>query len=721
MRTTPDVLITQVSDILRLRSDEAGRHLPVRFQAVVTYADTEWQNGFVQDGTGGIYFPLAQPGIKAGQWVEVDARTDRGGYAPQLTNVLIRILGDTNLPTPVRVDLDGLSTGSLDAQWIQMDGTIRQVNRQGNRLHLVLTTLRGKFKALVPNVTNQIVPANLLDSMVQVQGACGSEFNANHQLIGITLLIPGMDQVKVIRSGETNVLAVGSMPIKEIGTYDPKREVGARIKAQGVVSLVIPGEGFFIQDTSGGIDVRNGGPNPPHIGDRVEVLGFPTLGDLHPHLEQADFHVMSAGPGPVPRATSAGEMLRSNIYDHMLVSVKARLLQDLPHSANPELILQDGPTIFTARLQATAERGVEPRLRAGSLVQLVGVGILKGNERHEVESFSVLVPGLRGVSVLENPPWWTPRQTIQALAGMTCLIVGAAAWVALLRRQVREQTKQLLQASREAGMAEVATGVLHNVGNVLNSVNVSANLISDRLRQSRLSTLARIVGTLREHQNDLADYLSRDAKGQQLPTLLSHLNDHLLSERGELLQESESLRKNVDHIKDIVAMQQNYATFAGTTQRVKVTDLIEDTVRMNAAALMRHEVRVHREFAPNLPEIVVDKHKVMQILVNLVRNAKYACDDSARAEKQMILRAVNGGGRVKISVIDNGVGIPAENLTRIFNHGFTTRKKGHGFGLHSGALAAKELGGSLTVFSEGPGLGAAFTLDLPISPRGSEP
>jgi len=219
----------------------------------------------------------------------------------------------------------------------------------------------------------------------------------------------------------------------------------------------------------------------------------------------------------------------------------------------------------------------------------------------------------------------------------------------------------------------------------------------------------------------LADYLSRDAKGQQLPTLLSHLNDHLLSERGELLQESESLRKNVDHIKDIVAMQQNYATFAGTTQRVKVTDLIEDTVRMNAAALMRHEVRVHREFAPNLPEIVVDKHKVMQILVNLVRNAKYACDDSARAEKQMILRAVNGGGRVKISVIDNGVGIPAENLTRIFNHGFTTRKNGHGFGLHTGALAAKEMGGSLTVVSEGPGLGAAFTLDLPIAPRGSEP
>ena len=92
----------------------------------------------------------------------------------------------------------------------------------------------------------------------------------------------------------------------------------------------------------------------------------------------------------------------------------------------------------------------------------------------------------------------------------------------------------------------------------------------------------------------------------------------------------------------------------------------------------------------------VEKHKILQILVNLLRNAKYACQDSERADKRLTVRVANGEGRIKISVIDNGVGIPPENLTRIFNHGFTTRKDGHGFGLHSGALAAKEMGGSLT-------------------------
>lgn len=137
---------------------------------------------------------------------------------------------------------------------------------------------------------------------------------------------------------------------------------------------------------------------------------------------------------------------------------------------------------------------------------------------------------------------------------------------------------------------------------------------------------------------------------------------------------------------------------------------------MNEAALMRHDVHVVRDFAPDVGEIMTEKHKILQILVNLIRNAKYACDEVSRNDKTITLQLRNGGGTVKISVIDNGIGIPAENLSRIFNHGFTTRAEGHGFGLHSGALAAREMGGTLTVQSEGPGAGANFTLEVPIQP-----
>jgi len=163
-------------------------------------------------------------------------------------------------------------------------------------------------------------------------------------------------------------------------------------------------------------------------------------------------------------------------------------------------------------------------------------------------------------------------------------------------------------------------------------------------------------------------------------------------------------------------MHQNYARLSGVSETVKVTDLIEDALRMNIGALARHEVQVLREYEPNLPEITVEKHKVLQILVNLIRNAKYACDDTERVDKRLTLHVSNSNNRVRIEVIDNGVGIPAENLSKIFTHGFTTRKGGHGFGLHSGLRTAAELHGSLVAHSDGPGKGATFTLELPLRP-----
>jgi signal transduction histidine kinase len=219
---------------------------------------------------------------------------------------------------------------------------------------------------------------------------------------------------------------------------------------------------------------------------------------------------------------------------------------------------------------------------------------------------------------------------------------------------------------------------------------------------------------MRQHQADLANFLTNDPKGRQLFEYLANLASHLETEEQETLKELSSLCGNIEHIKEIVAMQQAYAMVSGVQEKLQATDLVEDALRLNAGAVERHNVHVTREYS-TVPPILVDKHKVLQILVNLIRNAKYALDDRGHMDKHMILRVEpSSSNSVKISVIDNGVGIPPENLTRIFGHGFTTRKDGHGFGLHSGALAAKQLGGSLTCRSEGPGKGAAFILELPL-------
>jgi len=290
-----------------------------------------------------------------------------------------------------------------------------------------------------------------------------------------------------------------------------------------------------------------------------------------------------------------------------------------------------------------------------------------------------------------------------------------------LEKRVEERTgeleqihSQLVEASRRGGMAEIATNVLHNVGNVLNSVNISTGLIVENVKNSRVSRLAKVVILLREHEQDLGAFITTDPRGKQLTGYLAQLSEHLGAEQEVIAKELESLRRNIEHIKEIVAMQQNYATFGGVKEMIDVVNLVEDSVRINEGTLRRHHVEVIREFEA-VPRINVEKHKVLQILVNLVRNAKHACQESDRTDKRLTVRVANGDSRIKISVIDNGIGIPPENLTRIFNHGFTTRKDGHGFGLHSGALAAVEMGGVLTAQSAGAGQGAAFTLELPCS------
>ena len=304
----------------------------------------------------------------------------------------------------------------------------------------------------------------------------------------------------------------------------------------------------------------------------------------------------------------------------------------------------------------------------------------------------------------------------------TLLVAAAAAWFQLMRSrliraqaEVQEAHQALMRASRQAGMAEVASSVLHNVGNVLNSVNVSAHLLDERIRTTRATGLARVAAMLEEQGDQLGSFIASDDRGKRLPNYLAQLSSQLVADREVALKELASLVKSIEHIKDIVRMQQTYATYGGVVESVAVADLVNDSVRLNAEAFSRHRVTLECEFE-EVPGVTVDRHRVLQILVNLIRNAKYACEDSGRSDKRITIRVTRCALGVAIAVVDNGVGIPTENMTRIFSHGFTTRPDGHGFGLHSAAITAQELNGSLRVASDGPGCGATFTLELPITP-----
>jgi signal transduction histidine kinase len=281
--------------------------------------------------------------------------------------------------------------------------------------------------------------------------------------------------------------------------------------------------------------------------------------------------------------------------------------------------------------------------------------------------------------------------------------------------QLADAQKRVIELSRISGMADVATGVLHDVGNVLNSVNVSVTIVADHLRQSRVGQVGDLVQTLESHKDQLNEFLANDAQGRRVLPYLSSLSHHLDQERRELSGEMASLSQHVGHIKEIVAMQQTYARSSGVFEKVALTDLIEDVIGITRPSIMSHRISLTSE-SEDLPQITTDRHKVLQILLNLVRNAKDAVKASANLERKIAIRTLRLSKEgVAIRVSDNGIGIPRENLVRIFSHGFTTKKDGHGFGLHSSALAAKQLGGTLTVESEGTNAGSLFTLELPMN------
>ncbi len=283
-------------------------------------------------------------------------------------------------------------------------------------------------------------------------------------------------------------------------------------------------------------------------------------------------------------------------------------------------------------------------------------------------------------------------------------------------RELKDVHRQLVQVARQAGRAEVATSVLHNVGNVLNSVHTSAMLAKERLVGLQVEDVGHLATLLEERRNDLATFLTQDERGRHVMPFLSGLGQHLRQETHEAVSLLDEVGRYTEHIGTIVKLQQNYTRTPRLNEPAHLAELLEDALRINSAGLTRHEVRVERHLSP-VPQVLTDKHKVLMILVNLISNAKYALDEAPAEQRCLTLRMeATAADRVRIEVRDNGMGIAPELLTRIFQHGFTTRDEGHGFGLHSSALAAQELGGTLTAHSDGPGRGATFTLELPCTP-----
>lgn len=284
-------------------------------------------------------------------------------------------------------------------------------------------------------------------------------------------------------------------------------------------------------------------------------------------------------------------------------------------------------------------------------------------------------------------------------------------------KALRETRDQLVRASRRSGMADVAATVLHNVGNVLNSVNVSANVVAGVVRASAGARLGKAL-TLLAQQPKPGRFLDEDPRGQKMIDYLGAVDRALAEERATMEREIEALAKHLEHMKAIV-LRQLSATKAlrdgeSVDELVEAGPLLDDGVAVLQASLPQgSEIVFVRDYESVMVE--TDRHKLFEIVMNLLSNARDAVVASPAGRVIAVRTKRLAGGEVAIEVEDDGVGIAPDVLAKVFEQGFTTKATGNGYGLHSAACSAMELGGRLSATSDGPGRGARFVLALPKS------
>lgn len=302
-----------------------------------------------------------------------------------------------------------------------------------------------------------------------------------------------------------------------------------------------------------------------------------------------------------------------------------------------------------------------------------------------------------------------PEMMAISIAAVTFIILGIAFVASSYKESLNQQ---LLLTARQAGMAEVAASVLHNVGNVLNSVTVSSATLLERIDKSKLVLLSDLNQLLDEHKDQLDVFIKKDPRGKELPNFIGSLSAYWETEKKELDNELKTLTKNIEHIKNIIASQQDLSRVSEFEQVISIENVLEEAILITGIDNPKYAIQITKNYQ-KLKPVLVDKVKLLQILVNLFQNAKEAFSSSEKQNKFIQINLSHNNASFYIKIIDNGIGISKENLTKIFGYGFTTKESGHGFGLHTSAISAKEMGGLLKAASEGPEKGAIFTLELP--------
>jgi signal transduction histidine kinase len=615
--------LNTVEAIRELTFAQTEQKIPVHLRGVVTFFDEQLFSHFIQDDTAGIYlqFPtnVGPPSLEPGQLVEVTGTCGPGEYAPVVLLDKIQAVGQAPLPAPKVVTYGQLASGVEDSQFVEITGIARSAQLlEDSRCYLVeIATGGGRLFVYAKSLPVKQAD-ELLDSTVRVRGVCSTKFNHERQLFAINIMVPRPEDFEIKIPAPVYPFATAARPIGSLLQFAPQETFGHRVKVEGTVIYYEPGDTLFLQDGDQGVQVQTQERDPLQLGDRVEVLGFASQGQYTPVLQDAVFRKIASGQQPAPAALTPDEALKGE-HDCRLIQVAARVLDRTLHGEERYLVLQNGDIIFHAYLKQAGGEDAFATLENGSHVSVTGVcqidpGRWEAGEAWRAKAFSIQLRSPADVVVLQAPPWWTLRKVLWMSGALSFVALASFGWVAVLRRQVTERTRQLeiqiqqrQRADRRREIEQERARVAHDLHDDLGAGLTEVNMLSSLVKSPATSA--------EEKQRYLAD-----------------LNETTL----RMVTSLDEIVWAVNPRNDTVASLASY--FGSYAQRL-----------LDLAG-----VACGLDIAPDLPEHPLDPKfrqeiflAVKEALTNVVRHAQAT---------QVWLRISARGRGLAVEVADNGSG-----------------------------------------------------------------
>jgi PAS domain S-box-containing protein len=498
-------VLRTAQEVRRLTAEQADRHYPVRLEGVLTFFDERTPTRafrFIQDETAGIYFypdtSIAPLTLATGQKVVLEGQSGKGEFAPVVQAHRIQILGEGTFPVAKPVTFEQLTSGQEDSQFVEVKGVARAVqpDTPADYYSIEIATGGGRLTAYataLPVARGE----DLADATIKARGVCLTQFNLRRQLFDVRLIIPRREDLVVEKPApRSDPFGVPTRSIGSLLQFAPEATYGHRVKVSGTVICRQDDRALYLQDETEGLYAETSQRGPLQPGDVVEVLGFPIKGEYTPMLQDAVFRKLASGPAPPPDPVNADEALRGT-RDCRLVRIEAIVLNRSQRGREAFLVLQTGTFIFQAYLENPVRAADFSSLQNGSRVAVTGVCLIEkggdwfAGEGWRAKSFRLLLRSPGDVAVLQRPPWWTLQKLLWALGLLGLVVLGALAWIAVLRRRVGQQTHIISQKLQvEAALKERYLDLFENANDIVYTHDLRGRLTSinqagERLLQRR--------------------------------------------------------------------------------------------------------------------------------------------------------------------------------------------------------------------------------------------